>query len=224
MDIYHLHGFDALAPIEEAFYTLDTFVREGKVRYIACSNFSGWHVMKSVCIGPQWLGTLRRRSGLLLAGCARLWVGIDAAGARSIRKARSFGVRSAGPLTGKLRRGQPKPALSRLPLAADFGPSVQEAYLHSVVNALDEVAKQTGKTIPQVAINWLLQRPTVSSVIVGTRNEEQLRQNIAAVGWKLLPEQIEKLDRASQRTRSYPYWHQLLFAEAIHRRASVIGV
>jgi len=115
-------------------------------------------------------------------------------------------------LTGKLRRGQPKPEVS-LPMTAEFGPPVPEDYLYSVVDTLDEVAKETGKTLSQIALNWLLQRPTVFSVIVGARNEEQLQQNLTAANWKLLPEHVEKLDRASQRTQAYPYWHQLLFEE-----------
>ena len=118
-----------------------------------------------------------------------------------------------GRLTGKFRRGQPKPEVSRLPATAYFGPPVPEELLYDVVDALDEVAKETGKTVSQIALNWLLRRPTVSSVIVGARNEEQLKQNLLAADWNLLPKQVEKLDRVSQRTRAYPYWHQLLFAE-----------
>jgi len=79
--------------------------------------------------------------------------------------------------------------------------------------ALDEVAKETGKTVPQIALNWVLGRPSVSTVIIGARNEEQLRQNIGAVGWKLTAKQIEKLDAASERPRAYPYWHQLQFED-----------
>jgi aryl-alcohol dehydrogenase-like predicted oxidoreductase len=105
------------------------------------------------------------------------------------------------------------PQTSRLHKTADYGPPVADDYVYAVVDALDEVAAETGKSVPQVALNWLLQRPTVSSVIVGARNEEQLRQNLVAAEFKLLPAQVEKLDRASQRTEVYPYWHQLLFAE-----------
>ncbi len=118
-----------------------------------------------------------------------------------------------GRLTGKLRRGAPLPKQSRLHKTADDGPPVPEDYLYKVVDALDEVAKETGKTIPQIAINWLLQRPSVSTVIIGARNEEQLHQNLGAVGWNLTKEQVAKLDAASLTTPAYPYWHQLGFAE-----------
>jgi aryl-alcohol dehydrogenase-like predicted oxidoreductase len=118
-----------------------------------------------------------------------------------------------GRLTGKLRRGKPLPKESRLHKTADFGPPVPDEYLYRVVDALDAVAAETGKTIPQVALNWLLERPTVSSVIIGARNEEQLRQNLGAAGWNLTAEQVAKLDKASAVTPIYPYWHQRLFTE-----------
>jgi aryl-alcohol dehydrogenase-like predicted oxidoreductase len=118
-----------------------------------------------------------------------------------------------GRLTGKVRRGQPLPKESRLHETANYGPQVPEEYLYKVVDALDEVAKETGKTVPQVALNWLLQRPTVSTVIMGARNEHQLRQNLASEGWNLSAEQMAKLDAASAVTPVYPYWHQHQFAE-----------
>jgi aryl-alcohol dehydrogenase-like predicted oxidoreductase len=118
-----------------------------------------------------------------------------------------------GRLTGKLRRGQPIPEVSRLHKTADLGPQVPDEYLYKVVDALDAVAAETGKTVPQIALNWLLHRPTVSSVIVGARNEEQLQQNLGAVGWNLTEAQIEALDKASAITPAYPYWHQRNFAE-----------
>jgi aryl-alcohol dehydrogenase-like predicted oxidoreductase len=121
-----------------------------------------------------------------------------------------------GRLTGKIRRGQPLPATSRLHDSAEFGPPVDDEQLYRVVDAMDDIAKETGKTIPQIAINWLLQRPTVSSVIIGARNEEQLAQNLGAVGWNLDAAQIAKLDEASAKTTAYPYypyWHQAGFAE-----------
>ncbi|MEZ0275195.1 MAG: aldo/keto reductase, partial [Roseimicrobium sp.] len=120
-----------------------------------------------------------------------------------------------GRLTGKLRRGTPKPANSRSneKIALDMGPQVDEEYLYKVVDALDEVAKETGKSVPQIALNWLLQRPTVSTVIIGARNEEQLRQNLGAVGWNLTKEQVAKLDAASAVQLTYPYWHQAFFNE-----------
>ena len=110
------------------------------------------------------------------------------------------------------RQDPPRPAgipkESRLHGSAEIGPQVDDEYLFKVVDALDEVAKETGKTIPQIALNWLLQRPTVSTVVIGARNEEQLKQNLGAVGWNLTKEQIAKLDAASERPLTYPYWHQ----------------
>jgi aryl-alcohol dehydrogenase-like predicted oxidoreductase len=116
-------------------------------------------------------------------------------------------------LTGKIRRGQPRPEVSRLPKTAEAGPQVPDEHLYKVVDALDAVAAQTGKTVPQVALNWLTQRPTVSSVILGARTEEQLRQNLAAVGWNLTSDQVAKLDKASAVTPVYPYWHQRNFLD-----------
>jgi aryl-alcohol dehydrogenase-like predicted oxidoreductase len=118
-----------------------------------------------------------------------------------------------GRLTGKVRRGQPLPETSRLHKTADYGPQVTDEHLFTVVDALDAVAAETGKSVPQVALNWLLQRPTVSSVIVGARTEEQLRQNLAAAGWNLTAEQVAKLDKASETAPIYPYWHQRQFTE-----------
>lgn len=94
-----------------------------------------------------------------------------------------------------------------------MGPQVNDEHLYKVVDALDGVAKETGRTVPQIALNWLLERPTVSSVIVGARNEEQLKQNLGAVGWNLTPEQVSRLDKASEVTPIYPYWHQRQFSE-----------
>jgi aryl-alcohol dehydrogenase-like predicted oxidoreductase len=118
-----------------------------------------------------------------------------------------------GRLTGKIRRGQPLPKQSRLHETASMGPQVDDEYLYQVVDALDAVAAETGKTVPQIALNWLLQRPSVATVVIGARNEEQLRANLGAVGWALTPEQMARLDAASERPKTYPYWHQAQFAE-----------
>jgi aryl-alcohol dehydrogenase-like predicted oxidoreductase len=120
-----------------------------------------------------------------------------------------------GRLTGKIRRGQAPQSGTRMgtKVTAEIGPPVADGHLHNVVDALDAVAKEVNKTIPQVALNWLFSRPTVATVIIGARNEEQLKQNIAAVGWGLTPAQIAKLDAASEVTPAYPYWHQRQFPE-----------
>ena len=209
IDIYHLHGFDALTPIEEVQDTLNRFVREGKVRYIACSNFSGWHLMKSLAVADRygWTRFVAHQVYYSLIGREYEWelmpLGLDQKVGALIWSPLGWGR-----LTGKIRRGQPLPNVSRLHTIADAGPQMPDEYLYTVVDALDKVATETGKTIPQVALNWLLQRPTVSSVIVGARNEEQLRQNLGAAGWKLSAEQVAALDKASDREPVYPYWHQ----------------
>ena len=214
VDIYHLHGFDALTPVEEVQDTLNTFVREGKVRYIAASNFSGWHLMKSLAVADRygWTRFVAHQVYYSLIGREYEWelmpLGLDQRVGALVWSPLGWGR-----LTGKIRRGQPLPDVSRLHKTAEMGPQVADEYLYKVVDALDEAAKETGKTVPQIALNWLLQRPTVSSVIIGARNEEQLRQNLAAAGWNLTAEQIAKLDKASEVTPIYPYWHQRQFAE-----------
>jgi aryl-alcohol dehydrogenase-like predicted oxidoreductase len=214
VDIYHLHGFDALTPIEEVLDTLNKFVREGNVRYIACSNFSGWHLMKSLAVADRygWTRFVAHQVYYSLVGREYEWelmpLGLDQKVGALVWSPLGWGR-----LTGKIRRGQPMPELSRLHKTADAGPQVSDEFLYTVVDALDAVAAETGKTVPQVALNWLLQRPTVSSVIIGARNEEQLRQNLAAAGWNLTTEQVAKLDKASAVTPVYPYWHQRNFPE-----------
>ena len=214
IDIYHLHGFDAMTPIDEVQDTLNTFVREGKVRYIAASNFSGWHLMKSLAVADRygWTRFVAHQVYYSLIGREYEWelmpLGLDQRVGALVWSPLGWGR-----LTGKLRRGQTLPKESRLHKTADYGPQVADEHLYTVVDALDAVAKETGKTVPQVALNWLLQRPTVSSVIIGARNEEQLRQNLGSTGWNLSAEQIATLDKASNVTPVYPYWHQRQFAE-----------
>jgi len=211
IDLFQLHGFDALTPIEETLSTLDDLVRAGKIRYIGCSNFSGWHLMKSLAISEKY-GYARyvaHQAYYSLIGRHYEWelmpLGLD----------QKVGAVVWSPLgwarlTGKIRRSQPLPESSRLQskLNVDIGPQVADEHLYTVVDAIDEIAKVTGKTVPQIALNWLLQRPTVSTLVIGARNEEQLRANLGAVGWKLTPEQIQKLDKASEVPMAYPYWHQ----------------
>jgi aryl-alcohol dehydrogenase-like predicted oxidoreductase len=214
IDLYHLHGFDAVTPIEETLRTLDHLVQSGKVRYIACSNFSGWHLMKSLAISEKygWARYSAHQAYYSLVGREFEWelmpLGLDQKVGTIVWSPLGWGR-----LTGKIRRGQPLPEISRLHKTTDYGPQVEDEYLFRVVDALDEVSKETGKRIPVVALNWLLQRPTVVNVVVGARNEEQLRQNLEAVGWSLTPQQIAKLDKASEKTPIYPYWHQRQFTE-----------
>ncbi|OZI62407.1 aldo/keto reductase [Bordetella genomosp. 11] len=214
IDLFQLHGFDARTPVEEVLSTLDTLVRAGKIRYTGVSNFSGWHLMKSQAAAdrygyPRYVANQTYYS---LIGRDYEWelmpLGVDQGVGAVVWSPLGWGR-----LTGKIRRGQPLPATSRLHKTADYGPPVPDEYLYRVVDALDQVAAETGKTIPQIALNWLLQRPTVSTVLIGARDETQLRQNLGAVGWNLTAEQVARLDEASTVNRAYPYWHQAGFAE-----------
>jgi aryl-alcohol dehydrogenase-like predicted oxidoreductase len=216
IDLFQLHGFDAVTPIEETLSTLDDLVRAGKIRYLGCSNFSGWHLMKSLAIAEKY-GYSRyvaHQAYYSLLGRSYEWelmpLGLDQKVGAVVWSPLGWAK-----LTGKIRRGQPLPPNSRLQskLNADVGPQIPDDYLYTVVDAIDEIAKETGKTVPQIALNWLLQRPTVSTLIIGARNEEQLRANLGAIGWKLTPEQIARLDAASDTPPVYPYWHQRGFAE-----------
>ncbi len=213
IDIYHMHGFDAATPVEETLDTLNTLVHSGKVRYIACSNFSGWHLMKSLALSDRygWTRYIAHQVYYSLIGREYEWelmpLGLDQGVGALVWSPLGWGR-----LTGKIRRGQPLPEVSRLHKTAESGPQVDDEYLYQVIDAIDEVAKETGKSVPQIALNWLLHRPTVASVIIGARNEDQLKQNLDAATWRLTPAQIAKLDAASQLTPIYPYWHQRFFA------------
>jgi aryl-alcohol dehydrogenase-like predicted oxidoreductase len=216
IDLYQLHAFDAMTPVEETLSTLDELVKSGKIRYVGCSNFSGWHLMKSLAASDAH-GLSRyvaHQAYYSLIGRHYEWelmpVGLDQGVGCVVWSPLGWGR-----LTGKIRRGHPLPDVSRLNDATNtsMGPQVDSEYLYTVVDSLDVVAKETGKTVPQVALNWLLQRPTVATLVIGARNEEQLRQNIAAVGWNLTADQVAKLDAASALPRTYPYWHQAFFKE-----------
>jgi aryl-alcohol dehydrogenase-like predicted oxidoreductase len=212
IDIYHLHCFDAMTPIEEVQDTLNKFVREGKIRYIACSNFSGWHLMKSLAVADRygWTRFVAHQVYYSLIGREYEWELMPLGIAEKVG-ALVWSPLGWGRLTGKIRRGQGLPAVSRLHSIADAGPQMPDEYFFRVMDAIDKIAAETGKTVPQIALNWLLQRPTIASVIVGARNEEQLRQNLGAAGWNLTAEQIAALDKASDPQPVYPYWHQRKF-------------
>jgi aryl-alcohol dehydrogenase-like predicted oxidoreductase len=207
IDLLQLHHFDAMTPVESVMSTLDDLVRAGKVRYLGASNFSGWQLMKSQAVADRY-GYSRfvaNQTYYSLIGRDYEWelmpLGLDQGIGAVVWSPLGWGR-----LTGKIRRGQPLPAGSRLHDTASFAPPADEERLYRVVDALDAIALETGKSIPQVALNWLLQRPTVSTVLIGARNEQQLRQNLGAVGWNLSREQVEKLDIASAVTPPYPYY------------------
>lgn len=207
IDLFQLHAFDAGTPVEEVVAALDDLVRAGKIRYVGASNFAGWQLMKSLAAAD--------RNGLTRYVAHQVYyslVGRDYEW-ELMPLGRDQGVGAVvwsplgwGRLTGKIRRGQPLPEGSRLHRTAEAGPPVDEEKLYDVVDILDELAAETGKTVPQIALNWLLRRPTVATVIVGARNEEQLRQNLGAIGWELDADQIARLDKASATTPPYPYY------------------
>lgn len=216
IDLYQLHGFDALTPVEEVLSTLDNLVRAGKIRYVGCSNFSGWHLMKSLAVSDRY-GYPRyvaHQAYYSLVGRDFEWELMPLALDQRVGTV-VWSPLGWGRLTGKIRRGQPLPESSRLQskLVRDIGPQVPDDYLFRVVDALETVAAEVEKTIPQVALNWLLQRPSVSTVIIGARNEAQLLDNLGAVDWSLSPEHVKILDDASERPLAYPYWHQRGFQE-----------
>jgi len=207
IDLLQLHHFDAMTPVEQVMSTLDELVRAGKVRYLGASNFSGWQLMKSQAAADRH-GRARfvaNQTYYSLVGRDYEWelmpLGLDQGIGAIVWSPLGWGR-----LTGKIRRGRPRPAGSRLHDTAGFAPPVDEERLYRVVDALDAVAAETGRTVPQVALNWLMQRPTVSSVLIGARNEQQLRDNLGAVGWALDAAQVARLDAASAVMPPYPYY------------------
>ncbi|BBX91118.1 aldo/keto reductase [Mycolicibacterium boenickei] len=207
IDLFQLHAYDAFTPIDEVLQALDTLVEAGKVRYTGVSNFSGWQLMKSLSLAekndrPRYIAHQVYYS---LIGRDYEWELMPLASAEGIG-ALVWSPLGWGRLTGKLRRGRPLPDRSRLHATADAGPPVDDDLLYGVVDELDVIAAETGRTVPQVALNWLLRRPTVSSVIIGARDERQLRDNLGAVGWALDADQIARLDAASTRDAPYPYF------------------
>ncbi len=215
IDLYQLHGFDAMTPVEETLKTLDLLIASGKIRYIGCSNFSGWHLMKSLSASEKHgLERYVAYQGYYsLVGREYEWELMPLAVDQGVGLL-VWSPLGWGRLTGKLRRGQPLPEVSRLHKTSQQGPQVSNDFLFDIVEVIDQIAKETGKTVPQISLNWLLQRPTVANIIIGARNEAQLKDNLGAVGWSLTPEQVARLDSVSELTPTYPYWHQNgVFAE-----------
>lgn len=211
IDIYHMHGFDGVTPVEETLRTLDDLVQSGKVRYIACSNFSGWHLMKSLAVSDRygWNKYVAHQVYYSLINREYEWelmpLGLDQKVGGIV-----WSPLAAGRLGGKYRRDRPFPADSRIAQGGSPVPesAIAEETFHKIMDALDEVAEETGKTVAQISLNWLLQRPTIATLVIGARNEEQLKQNLEAVGWNLTLDQVKKLDAASETPTIYPYWHQ----------------
>lgn len=212
IDIYLMHGFDGLTPVEEVLSALENLVQSGKVRYIGCSNFSGWHTMKSLACADKygWSRYVAYQGHYSLIGRDYEWELMP----MCLDQGLGLMVWSPlgwGRLTGKIKRNQPLPPGRIQQGGAQGGPQIDHEYLYTVVEALDQVAKECDKLVPQVALNWLLQRPTVANIVIGARNKEQLKQNLGAIDWQLSKEQVAFLDKASSRLPVYPYWHQMGF-------------
>ena len=214
IDLYQMHGFDAITPVEETLRALEDLVRGGKVRYVGCSNFSGWHLMKALATSEKY-GLPRYVAHQVyysLAGREYEWelmpLAIDQRVSTLI-----WSPLGGGRLAGKVRRNQPAPAGSRSSGVSETAQSGTDEALYRTVDVMDEIVAETGKSHSQIALNWLLQRPTVTSVIFGARTEAQLKDNLGAAGWSLAPEHIKRLDAASELPKTYPYWHQRFMAD-----------
>ncbi len=216
IDLYQLHGFDALTPVEETLCTLNDFVRAGKIRHIGCSNFSGWHLMKSLAISERqgWARHVAHQAYYSLLGREYEWELMPLALDQGVGTV-VWSPLGWGRLGGKFRRGQTGPAVTRLTDAttARIAPPAEDEEIYRIVDALDAVAAETGKSVAQIAIAWVLSRPSVATVIIGARDEAQLKENLGAIGWKLDAAQVARLEAASAKPRTYPYWHQAQFAE-----------
>jgi aryl-alcohol dehydrogenase-like predicted oxidoreductase len=207
IDLYHMHGADNNTPMEETLSTLDTLVKSGKVRYIACSNFSGWQLMKAMAISERegYAKYVGHQVYYSLVGRELEWELMPAAADQGVGHM-VWSPLAGGALSGKITRHTPAPKDSRLGQIKFV--SYEDEVLYRVVDELEKIAKERDKSIPQVALNWVLRRPTVSNIIVGARNEQQLKQNLGALGWKLTAEEVARLDAASEMRMLYPYWHQ----------------
>jgi len=216
IDLFQLHAFDALTPVEETLNALDDLVRSGKIRYVGCSNFSGWHLMKSLGVSERYNlpRYVAHQAYYSLVGRDYEWELMPLALDQRV-SAVVWSPLGWGRLTGKLRRGQALPENSRLRhgSTAAGGPQMTDEYLYRVIDEIERVGRETGKSVPQIALNWLLSRPSVANVIVGARDERQFQENLGALGWQLDPAQIARLDAASATQRPYPYWHQSGFQE-----------
>ncbi len=209
IDIYHMHGFDGNTPVEETLQTLDTLTKSGKIRYIAASNFSGWHLMKSLSIAERhgWSKYTGHQVYYSLINRELEWelmpLGVDQKVGTIV-----WSPLTGGKLGGKISRSKPAPKNTRIGQGGAMGPQIADEKFYDIIDVLEAIAGETGKSVAQVSLNWLLQRPTVSTLVIGARTEEQLKQNLGAVGWNLSAEQVKRLDEVSATEPVYPYWHQ----------------
>ena len=209
IDLWQLHGFDAMTPVEETLRTLDDLVRAGKVRYVGCSNFSGWHLMKSLAVSDRygWSRYVAHQAYYSLISREFEWELMPLALDQKVGTV-VWSPLAGGRLSGKVARNRPVPAGSRFAALGGHGPEFPLDHLYRIVDVLEALAGELGRSVSQVALNWVLGRPSVSTVIIGARNEAQLRDNLGAAGFKLSAEQVARLDAASAVPPIYPYWHQ----------------
>jgi Predicted oxidoreductases (related to aryl-alcohol dehydrogenases) len=207
IDVYFMHGFDRHTPVEETLRTLDNLVTSGKVRYIGCSNFAAWQLMKSLSVSEKH----NFEKYVIYQGYYSL-IGRDyEQELMPLIKDQQLGIMVWSPLgwgrlTGKIRRNQPV-AEGRIQAGGAVGsPPVDDEFLYTVVDTLERIANETGKTISQVAINWLLQQDTVSNIVIGARNEQQLTENLDSVGWSLSADQLAALNTITTPKFIYPNW------------------
>ena len=211
IDLWQMHGFDAKTPVEETMRALDDLVRAGKVRYIGCSNYSAWHIMKSLWTADRrgWTPFVAHQAHYSLLSREFEWELMPLALSEGLGTV-VWSPLAQGKLTGKIGRNRPAPEGTRV--AAGGGDNIGEFYpeeqFYRLVDTLEAIAQDTATSVAQVALNWVLHRPSVATVIIGARNERQLRDNLKAVDFQLSPEQVESLDRVSARPPVYPYWHQ----------------
>ena len=209
IDLYFLHEWDGLTPVEEMMEALDTLVKQGKVRYVGCSNFSGWHIMKC-------LAAADRRNYQKFV-CQQIHYTIEARDAEyelmPIAVDQGVGIQvwspiAGGLLSGKFRSDAPPPQLSRHTTGWSEPPIRDEARLYRIIDALIKVGEGRGVSAAQVALSWLAGRPAVSSIIVGARTEAQVKDNLSAATLTLTGEERKLLDDVSLQPLIYPYWHQ----------------
>lgn len=212
IDLYQLHGFDAKTPVQETMRALDDLVRAGKIRYIGCSNYSGWHIMKSLWTADRygWTPFVAHQAHYSLLSREYEWELMPLALSEGLG-AVVWSPLAQGRLTGKIGRDRPAPAGSRVAakggdMAIDAGYPREQFY--RLIDTLEDIAKEAGRSVSQIALNWVLHRPSVATVIIGARNETQLADILGVKDFRLSEEQVSRLDRASARPPRYPYWHQ----------------
>ncbi len=207
IDVLQLHQFDSFTPLEQLMKSLDQLIRSGKVRYIGASNFAGWQLMKAQAIADRY-GYEKFTAHQVyysLIGRDYEWELMPLNHDQKMG-AVVWSPLGWGRLTGKFDRQNPLPEQSRLHETAQFAPPVNEEYLYQVIEVLKQISDEIGYSVPQIALNWLLKRPTVATVLIGARNQQQLQDNLQANQLDLSTDQIQRLDTVSAVYPPYPYY------------------